>query len=472
MIDFGLLLIAGVAVAVALRLLLRSYRNPWRMLLLSMPLLIVLTPGFGSAPAVRIEEVLLFALAPFIILRRPLHKLARLELLFLLYGIAVLVSIFAGYLLDGNVFLRDYFELVRLAKYWLLVRLAISLPWSEENAADAVKLLLWTGLIASCIAFAQTRDSFAINSFYTPLFIKDFRLAKIQHQVAGTIQNYNLFGAFLAMVASVALSVLLFAKVSRRKKATVLFVLAAVILAMTRTTSRGSLLALLLSAACLCLLRLVLVRTRRAFYGGVLLIALVGGSLLVPAALGASGSLAKDHPLQALASRFQAENLEVGFTIRLSDWQYALDLASESWVFGTGPSKDEEIQSFHSEYLTHLRRYGLFGLTIYVLLLGTVAVAVFRCLRWGKKLGTMQRGYSMALLAGTLGVICVFVVTAVVYQVFQQLQLAAIFWWYVGIAYASCSYTRRVEAIDSRSEVQALQSLRTRSYRGRALVER
>lgn len=447
MIDIALILGTLFALGSALLTVARSYRSPWRMLLLSMPLLIVLVPGFGNAPAVRVEEILLFILAPLIIIRKPIYKLAKIELLFLLYGIAILLSIFVGYLREGTIFARDFLEFARLAKYWLMVRLATSLAWSQENVSDALKVLLWTGLIAACVAFSQSRDSFAINTYYTPLFIKDFRLDTVQFQVPGTIQNYNLFGAFLAIVACVALGIILFANTSCREKTVTIGILFALFLALAMTTSKGSVIALLISAILLWLLRLALVRSRRVAWT-VTLVAVLAVGILVgwtafalpdSQAVRLSSPRSRDHPLQALASRFKAEPLERSFELRASDWEIAVDLATKSIVFGSGPSKDEEILAFHSEYLTHLRRYGLFGLSVYLLLLGTTALTVFLCLKRNVSGDRKKDDYTGALLASTLGAVFVFVITGTVYQVFQQLQLAAIFWWLIGIACGYCS---------------------------------
>lgn len=453
-VDSVLILVSVFALSSAALTVAKSYRDPWRMLLLSMPLLIVLTPGVGNAPAVRVEEVFLFLLAPFIILRKPTYKLAKVELFFLLYGIAVVISIFVGYLLDGTLFFRDLFELVRLAKYWLMVRLAVSVTWSEENAFDAVKVILWTGLLGACIAFAQSRNSFAINSVYTPFFIEDFRLASIQYQVAGTIQNYNLFGTFLAMVASVALGVLLFAKLSFKQNMVTCGILLALVIALARTTSKGAVVALLASMLLLWSLRLALDRTRRATYLLALIATLTLGIILARATLGTPHALADGNPMRSLVGRFQVEGLERSLELRVADWELALDLASQSLVFGSGPSKDEGVRAFHSEYLTHLRRYGLFGLTIYILFLAASAQAVLRLLRSRE---TAAEGKARALLAGTLGMICVFAITSVVYQVFQQLQLAAIFWWFVGIAFAygSSVRTRKLHLVASTDPARA-----------------
>jgi hypothetical protein len=472
MTDIVLILVALFALGLALLTVARSYRNPWRMLLLAIPLLAVLTPGFGSAPAVRVEEILLLALAPIIILRKPIYRLAKVEFLFLLYGTAVLFSILLGYLLDGTIFSRDFMELARLAKYWLMVRLAITLPWSKDHVSDAVKVLLYTGLVAACIAFAQSRDSFAINSVYTPLFIKDFRLHTVQRQVPGTIQNYNLFGAFLAMVASVAWGILLFASTAIREKAITAVILAALILALVMTTSKGGFVALLLAMALLWLLRLALIKKRRFVYGVMLVVALAAAIPLGRVALGTPESLAAGHPFRAIAGRFQPEHLELSYQLRLSDWKLAVELATDSIVFGSGPSKDEEVLTFHSEYLTHLRRYGLVGLAIYLLLLMTATVTLLSCLKKDRTWSTTENDLTGALLVGTLGSILVFAITGGIYQVFQQLQLAAIFWWLVGIAYAYCHSASLQQEKTMHKETHAPQPLGVRGIHGQDSIER
>jgi len=438
MVDIALLLVAAIALGAAVLTVARTYRDPWRLLLLSMPLLLVLTPGVGNAPAIRLEEVLLFLLAPFIILRRPVFKITKLELFFLLYGLAVIVSIFIGSLLDSTIYVRDFLELMRLAKYWLIVRLALSLTWSEEHAGQAIQVLLWTGLVGACIALAQTNNAFGINDIYTPFFVKDIRLDSIQSHVPGTILNYNLFGTFLAMMSTLALSFLLFAPLSFQRKAITAAILVVCVYALVRTTSRGAFVALILSVILLWLLRLSLNRSRRALHVLALTVIVVFGIILGGAILREPETLSAGNPIRAFVSRFQPEHVERGFGLRAADWEVALDLASESIIFGTGPSKDEGVRAFHSEYLTHLRRYGFFGLAVYIAMLGASALTCIRLLRSRR---IVTDGYARVLLAGTLGMLCVFVVTSAIYQVFDQLQLAAIFWWFVGIAFAYSGFT-------------------------------
>ena len=273
-----------------------------------------------------------------------------------------------------------------------------------------------------------------------PLFVKDIRLDSIQYHVPGTILNYNLFGTFLAMISTVALSVLLFAPLSFKRKAVTATILVLCAYALVRTTSRGAFVALILSVVLLWLLRLSLNRSRRALHALALTVIVVFGIILGGAILREPETLSAGHPIRAFVSRFQPEHVQRGFGLRAADfgscagsgfgvhrlWYRTIERSGNSSL----PPRD----------LTHLRRYGIFGLAVYVAVLGASALTCLRLLR-SKRIVT--GGYARVLLAGTLGKPCIFVVTSAIYQVFDQLQLAAIFWWFVGIAFAYSGFTSR-----------------------------
>jgi hypothetical protein len=108
--------------------------------------------------------------------------------------------------------------------------------------------------------------------------------------------------------------------------------------------------------------------------------------------------------------------------------------------FGSGPSRDEEISQFHSEYVTHLRHYGLFGLVTYVLLMWTGVDVAMKLLRRRRSDGRLK----LVLASSTLGVATTFALASSMYQVFHKEQLAAVFWWFAGMALAYVNSVRRL----------------------------
>ena len=443
MIDAALVLVALFALRSALVRIAKSYRTPWRAFYFLLPLLILLVPGVGSAPTLRIEEALLFLLAPFIVLRKPIHRLAKVELLFLVWCLMIPLSILMGYLLDGIIFFRDFNEYFRIIKYWLIVRLAISLPWSEKQVTDGVWIFLWTGLIGACIAFAQARDSFAINRLFTPLFIGEHHLRGARLRVPGTIGNSNNFGVFLAMAASVALSTLLFGRLSHKQKTTVSIILIASVGALVQTFSKGSFVALMISFV-LSLWTFGL-KQRGAYRVIYALILLIGLTMIVivsnkayieAASFGSAGEVyVEGSAVQVLVYRFwDKQAMSPSVKGRLVNWQLALDVASSALLFGSGPSKYEiEDINYHSQYLWLLRQYGVFGLTVYLLLLWAGAGTAIRLFKHRK---TPQGQFAIVLAGSTLSVVCIFALTSFIYHVFQNLQLASIFFWFVGMTLA------------------------------------
>jgi hypothetical protein len=443
-VDFAIALVALLALGLVSARIAKHRRTPWRALFFSVPLLTVLVPWFGGSPQLRIEEALLFLAAPFLIIRKPVYRVVKAEILFLLYGMAIPISILMGYLLEGSVYYQDFFEFASLAKYWLIVRLATTLHWSERNISDGIWIFLWIGLIGACIILAQARNSFAINQVYTPLFIRENRLHQAGYRTPGTMRNGNIFGIFLTMASCVALSLLLFGRLSRKQKALTSAILTLLVTAITRTLSRGTIVALVVSfVVILWILGSKLTTSHRVIYIMMLIVGLATfamlGSIYVESVAFSSGGEARleGTSIEAVAYRFQFTGSS--FSRRLADWQRGLEIATRTLLFGSGPSRDEEISYFHSEYVTHLQHYGLFGLAIYVLLMWTGADVAIGLLRRRILGGRFQ----LVLASSTLGVICVFALASSMYQVFQQEQLGAIFWWFTGMALAYSNSVRR-----------------------------
>lgn len=446
--NVALVLLILFAFGAVLFRLVKSYQSPWQLFYFSLPLMILFVPGVGESPKLRIEEVLLFLLAPFIIARKPIYKFTKMDVLFLLYGVSIPISMMFGYLLNGTFYLRDFSEFLRLFKYWLIIRLAIGLSWRTIDPVDGLWLFFYAGLMEAGIAFAQNHNSFSINSLYTPFFTNEIHLSKVEYAAFGTLQNYNIFGTFVAMSASIAFSFLLFGKLPIKHKLVVLVGLIIFAIAVIQTSSKSTFVVFLLLFALTWYLRLKTSRPCVKLLYGVMSVVLV----VVIAWLGKSafekisssvgpGIRVTGTPVQVLVYRFEVDQVVSGsLERRFSDWELAWKEVAESPLFGIGPAEAQDSHtSYHSEYFMHLRRYGIAGLIIYssFLLYGLKsAIKLFK-----KALYFHDRPIKV-LAISTIGGVIAFAFMGFFHAVFMQLQLGALFWWLMGmtLGYSNSRY--------------------------------
>jgi hypothetical protein len=97
---------------------------------------------------------------------------------------------------------RDFYELLKLALYYAIYRLAMS----AGSASDQRRLLgifLAAGSLSAALGVAQYFDWLRVNLWLTPRFAPDLHLnvVRTSGRVVGTFANPNYFGIFCAMLA-------------------------------------------------------------------------------------------------------------------------------------------------------------------------------------------------------------------------------------------------------------------------------
>jgi O-antigen ligase len=141
----------------------------------------------------------------------------------------------------------------------------------------------------------------------------------------------------------------------------------------------------------------------------------------------------RQSPVHRLVFRFDA--LEEGQEVRMAIWQENLEDLPKSPVFGWGPAKSTQETITDNGYVLSLRRYGLVGLALFLLL-------YWQVLRFCRKLLRLYP-YQSAMWATALSVISVtlaYLVANMSVEAFYQLQLMSFFWLMAGIGYSGLCF--------------------------------
>ena len=296
----------------------------------------ILLPGFSlhtGLPDVRIEQLLL-PYAVFVLLvdwrQGQLEGLGYLDWIFGGLVLSTLLSIvFAPLILHARLSGRDFYELLKLALYFGLYRLALS-AYRNGNRRRFAEIFSSRDSISAAFGIVQYFDLMQVNARLTPLFAPEHHLDVVVSagRVVGTIGNPNYFGIFCVLLALLALvSYWLWSPRGLTMPSAPLgMILLAALLASVGLVMSGSRTALLaLFAALLALLGFALVRYRfshrllRLFSGmmalGLMLILSVGLVELYP-----HGRL--DY-ISRIAGSAVGEDASIG--LRLARWRSLID---------------------------------------------------------------------------------------------------------------------------------------------------
>jgi O-antigen ligase len=286
----------------------------------------VLSPNIsmpGALPAVRIEQLLLaVALVPlglFYWRHREYWRVSLVDYAFVALGVATAVTLaLAPVFLDAVSFsIRDPFELARVAEYWFLYRLALTVE-PRTTLPRAAWLLGALALLMGALALVQYLNPGAFNSEFTSIWTVAHNLDAVERagRTVGTIGNANYFGAFAGFLAIVPLSLLMLRQVRGREAWLCAAAVFAATFAVVTAQSRTGVLALLF--ALFVALILVVVRRRgQAAY------ATTVGLFVVSATVAITFVEVRKPDVGSFSARFAPRGLadDSSLTIRLSRWR-------------------------------------------------------------------------------------------------------------------------------------------------------
>jgi O-antigen ligase len=425
---------------------------PWRIhwvgLMLGGALLFPALDWPGSQmglPKVRIEEILLgmgllinlilalksalfqrkmYALEPsepFPFFFTGLEQEGKLIFAFILLTLSILLSdLYGGLFLGVPISFHDGMEFVTLAKYFLLLFVGASIPWTQRAGRVLLIYTLGAFLISNFISWSQAGNWFQVNSWLTPWYsprhLGVLTIARIP-RVLGTFGNPNYTGIFAAIVFLLATLRLL----QMKSPFWIIIALLSVklqIMVISRT-------ALLAMGAGFFVLLSLFFRYRDRWVNPLLnppgnflfstpwrrLLLLLFGSLL----------------LLLASPNFFFERVNEGIHVTTSSsvnqhvelWKVAWSSIQASPLFGWGTAKELMTSIVDNDYLLIWRRYGLVGLAAFFYLFARLALLA-RVTSLGAKLAV----YS------SLTVLAVFNLAA---GTWYHLQLMALFWLGIGL---------------------------------------
>ncbi|KUO72801.1 MAG: hypothetical protein APF81_00850 [Desulfosporosinus sp. BRH_c37] len=429
----------------------RNNSNKLLLLILIM-LSAMLLPSFEirpSLPRVRLDEVLIFgALAvnlfywltsrfryrwdyDFGLAEQEGQRRAQMAVtkVFLLFIASIVISnVFAVLFLGISFGIRDVMEGVMIAKYYLVITLALSLDL-QDGEFHVLQNAFFAGYsIILLLSWGQFLNIANINAWLTPLIAQahlDNLVNANPPRVLGTFDNPNVMGIFSVLTMTLFATWFYFRR-TVSSSTLALFVLTGLSIKLTfMTISRTALLA---TATVLTFLS-VWAMFKFHWKKGILLKV---GVLFV-----LTLTIFFTSPRDFVSRMNEATNLEtstsaLGHLMRAGD---AFEFIKQSPIVGWGTAKSNMTTLVDNEYALVTRRYGVIGLVLYLwLFLRPAKGALRRALNfYVSETGLREHRalLSLAFTAATLALL-VYNITAGTFYNLQLMTLVAIF---MGIIY-------------------------------------
>jgi hypothetical protein len=201
----------------------------------------------GPLPAIRIEQILLLvAVIPVLrfLYRHPdFRRVAIIDLGFALLGIATALTILLAPILVPGVTrsFRDGFEVVRIAEYWLVYRIGLTISPPTRGSTRLARLLAGAAIVLGLFAVVQYLNPPGFNDVITSIWTQSHNLLGVinEGRAVGTAGNANQFGILATDLLFVALAVRLTDDAGRRRWLWVAAVAAATV-SLVLAQSRGA----------------------------------------------------------------------------------------------------------------------------------------------------------------------------------------------------------------------------------------
>lgn len=392
------------------------------------PLLVtsVLLPSISFSeriPNVRLDFVIIFiAWVLFIFSGFVKGKFLHLRInpifkWYILLGFVVVVSIsFSALSRSYYPIGRDYWEIVKLLKYFLIFALISSIDIPVSDLQYYYKIALIIFLITSLIAFMQHINLYNINDTFNLIYSTSKATSE---RVVGTMGNPNEFGALMVMASSLAFSGGLFYK----KRSIRFFSFFCLIIFFYSLLLTGSRTAFILFIIAICFILCVkyppiLVLKRKRMLQKFLYVLIIGVIISV--------IIVKLIPsdfffrLKSLRDPFSTTSWQAKFIT----WNYVFHLVKSSPIFGWGPCKNLVNFSVDNEWLLILFRYGILGLSIFIFWAINILYGLYRI---RKKYPDKEIVVLTVALQATLIACLINMIPAAFYHSLQLMSIVSIF---------------------------------------------
>jgi len=397
--------------------------------LLIMSILLPSIPLSETLPNVRLDFVIIFiAWVLFIFGGFTKGKFLHLRInpifkWYILLGFSILISIVFNALFRSYYpIVRDYWEIVKLLKYFLIFALISSIDISVSDLRYYYKIALIIFLITSLISFMQHTNLYNINDTVNLIYSYEKATSK---RVVGTMGNPNEFGALMVMASSLAFSGGLFYK----KKSIRFFSFFCLIIffySLLLTGSRAAFILFTIAISFILSVKyppLLILKGKRMLrkFLCVLIIGLIISMVIV-----------KFTPsdfffrLESLRNPFNTTSWQA----KVITWKYVFNLVKSSPIFGWGPCKNLVDFSVDNEWLLMLFRYGILGLSIFIFWAINILYGLYRM---SKKYSDKEIVVFTIALQATLIVYLINMIPAAFYHMVQTMSIVSIFF---GLAFS------------------------------------
>lgn len=441
---YGLLLaLSGLGCIALVYIFFKDGRLSLERVIIPLLIVAVLLPSIrlpSAIPAVRLELVIILVAWALLLLGHlstgtpvrmrwnPTNKW------FFLFGTCILTSIaYATFIMGYYPIARDFWEFGKLIEYFLIFALMASLNIPPEHMQKYYIISLIIFLCSAAFGLAQYFNLFNINSWLSPYYAPTQIYGLVgAGRIVGTTGNPNEFGALMVLAASLALTGAVWLK-GRSIKLFSWAALGVFSLAIMFTLSRSALLGLLVAVVFILLFKSLahfgLGRTIRMLLLAVPLLLILGVVLV---------QIAPDRFLIRVGSALDLAT-DTSWQARLAHWESQLDIWKQSPVLGWGPGKETMPTIVDNEWLYLLRRYGIFGVSVFALWFA----GVYRTL---SRIGRATRNsYAETFCAGLQATLIAYAIYMIPAGVYHNLQLMPILLIFLGLAYTQRQPPRMVE---------------------------
>ena len=279
---------------------------------------------------------------------------------YILFGFTILISFFFNALIRSYYpIARDYWEFIKLLKYFLIFALISSINISVSDLKYYYKITLIIFLITSLIAIIQHVNLFNINDTVKLIYSTNKATSE---RVVGTMQNPNEFGSLMVMASSLAFSGGLFYK---KRSIRFFSFLCSIIFFYTLllTGSRAAFVLFIIAISFILCVKYppILILKRKRMLRKFLYALIIG--LIIFAMIIIFTPSNFFFRLESLKDPFNTTSWQA----KIITWNYVFHFVKSSPIFGWGPYKTILDFSVDNEYLLILVRYGILGLCIFIL---------------------------------------------------------------------------------------------------------
>ena len=413
----------------------------------------LLLPSFEihpSLPRVRLDEILIFGIFAVNLFYRltprfrsqsaynyglPDEGIKRAQLtvtkvFLLILASNVISNLYAVLFLDISFGIRDVMEWVTIAKYYLVITLALSLDLQEYEFKILQTVFLVGFGIILLLAWGQYLNIANVNAWLTPFFAQahlDNLVNANPPRILGTFDNPNVMGIASVIMMILFVTWFYFRSSERIKTVLLLIVITLSIKMIFMTISRTALLATATVLVFLSLWAMFKFHFKKEilFKVGVLFILTMLIFFTSP-----RGFVMRINE----AVNFDKSTSAQGHILRAGD---AMEYIKQSPILGWGTAKNEMTTLVDNEYVLVTRRYGVVGLAFYLWFFLRPAKAALQKAKtlniYRSSIGIQEQKILLALayLAVTIALF-VYNITAGTFYNLQLMTLVALF---MGIIY-------------------------------------